>query len=146
MALRPGAPPVPASVETGAAAGEGRGPEAATAAAPIAPAPTSPAPPASTGTIAGPGPAAPLVRAESNRLFALSVPAPGSGEGILSLNATPWATVFVEGRRIGDTPRELRLAAGRYRVRLAHPTLGEVEESIEVSPGARRRWEPALGR
>jgi len=74
------------------------------------------------------------------------VPAPGSGEGILSLNATPWATVYVEGRRIGDTPRELRLPAGRYRVRLVHPTLGEVEQSIEVSPGARRRWEPALSR
>ena len=148
LALRPASPPGPAP---GAAAGEGRGPEAKPAAAPVlpeppSPAPPSPAPPASPATVAGPGPAPPLPRAESNRLFALSVPAPGSGEGILSLNATPWATVYVEGRRIGDTPRELRLPAGRYRVRLVHPTLGEVEQSIEVSPGARRRWEPALSR
>jgi hypothetical protein len=74
------------------------------------------------------------------------LPRPESGEGILSLNATPWARVYVEGERLGDTPLEVRLPAGRYAVRLVHPTLGVAQRTVEVRPGQRAPWSPTLGR
>jgi hypothetical protein len=60
------------------------------------------------------------------------------------VNATPWARVLVDGRLVGDTPRELRLPAGRYRVLAVHPARGAAEALLEVRPGERRSWQPAL--
>lgn len=98
-----------------------------------------------------PGPAEegdgrPRVAASSSRLRSLPLPDPGSGEGILSLNATPWARVYLGGQRLGDTPLEVRIPAGRYAVRLVHPTLGSALKTVEVQPGRRATWSPTLGR
>ncbi|HZY03806.1 MAG TPA: PEGA domain-containing protein, partial [Anaeromyxobacteraceae bacterium] len=86
------------------------------------------------------------VSERSGQLRSLPLPGMESGEGILSLNATPWARVFVEGERLGDTPLEVRIRAGRYAVRLVHPTLGAVQRTVEVRPGRRATWSPTLGR
>ncbi|HZY04237.1 MAG TPA: PEGA domain-containing protein [Anaeromyxobacteraceae bacterium] len=52
----------------------------------------------------------------------------------------------MEGERLGDTPLEVRLPAGRYAVRLVHPTLGAAQRTVEVRPGQRAPWSPTLGR
>jgi hypothetical protein len=77
------------------------------------------------------------VRGELN-----SVPTPpaDSGEGVLVLVATPWADLEVDGVRLGETPRELRLRAGTYRVRAVHPDLGVREDRVAVGPGERKLW------
>ncbi len=123
--------------------------------APGATQPAAPDPLSERMAAAGPGaqpaaasegpPRAVRVAARSNRLRSLALPSPESGEGILSLNAAPWARVYLEGERLGDTPLELRVPAGRYAVRLTHPTLGAVRRTVEVRPGRRSIWSPALG-
>lgn len=139
--------PAAAAAPTDRPPGEGR---------PGATQPAAPDPPSERTTAAGPGagrpaaasevpPRAVRVAARSNRLHSLALPSPESGEGILSLNAAPWARVYLEGERLGDTPLELRVPAGRYAVRLTHPTLGAVRRTVEVRPGRRSLWSPALG-
>ena len=118
---------------------------------PAAAAPVAEPPPlagtAPDGPAAGEGPAPGLrVTARSDRLRSLPLPSPESGEGILSLNAAPWAQVYVGGERLGDTPLELRIPAGRYAVRLVHPTMGAARRTVEVRPGQRALWTPALRR
>jgi hypothetical protein len=60
--------------------------------------------------------------------------------------ATPWAQVAVDGRDIGETPRELRLGAGLYRVRASHPVLGIREHSVTIKAGKRMIWSPTFGK
>jgi hypothetical protein len=72
------------------------------------------------------------------------VPPASSGEGILFVNAQPWAEIQLDGRVEGYTPREMRLAAGRHRLRLVHPTRGTVERDAEVRAGERLRVEIPL--
>lgn len=56
--------------------------------------------------------------------------------GVLHVNAQPWATVWVDGRRVGDTPiGNLALPIGEHEVVLRHPNLGEERRSVRV--GAR---------
>jgi hypothetical protein len=77
------------------------------------------------------------VRGELN-----SVPTPpaATGDGVLVLQATPWALVSVAGTALGETPREVRLAAGSYEVRAAHPDLGTRDERVTVRAGERTLW------
>jgi hypothetical protein len=80
----------------------------------------------------------------SGRIGSLPLPRADSGEGILSVNASPWATVHIDGLRAGDTPREWRLPAGRHRLRAAHPGRVVAEIELEVRAGERRGWQPRL--
>jgi serine/threonine-protein kinase len=68
----------------------------------------------------------------------------GGGEARLLVNVTPWGTVSVDGRAVGETPRELRLPAGRHVVRVEHPTLGSAEAELELAAGAEETWLPTL--
>ena len=43
----------------------------------------------------------------------------------------------IDGREVGETPRELRLGAGSYKLRASHPTLGTREETVKIAPGKR---------
>jgi serine/threonine-protein kinase len=84
------------------------------------------------------------ITASTRRIGSLPLPPAESGEGLLSVNAAPWARITVDGAAVGDTPRELRLPAGRYRVKASHPARGAAEETLEVRPGQRRSWQPRL--
>jgi hypothetical protein len=54
--------------------------------------------------------------------------------GTLSLNASPWAEVFVDGERIGETPiGNLSRPIGRHEVIFRHPQLGEHREVVVVT-------------
>ncbi len=68
----------------------------------------------------------------------LPTPPASSGEGILTLVATPGARISVDGQPVGDTTRELRLAEGAHRIGASHPGLGTAQETVEVVAGQRK--------
>lgn len=52
----------------------------------------------------------------------------------LSINARPWAEVFVDGERIGDTPiGNLTRPIGRHEIVLRHPELGERRQTVMMT-------------
>jgi len=53
--------------------------------------------------------------------------------GLLSVNALPWADVWVDGSPVGTTPLgNLNLKVGPHQVVLRHPTLGERQQTVIV--------------
>jgi serine/threonine-protein kinase len=57
------------------------------------------------------------------------------GEGFLSLNVEPWATVFVDDKKVGVTPiYRMRLRAGTHRIRLRGPEGREVTRRVRIRP------------
>jgi serine/threonine-protein kinase len=85
------------------------------------------------------------VLASADALEGLQIPPAASGEGLLFVNVTPWAEIHLDGRAEGYTPREMRLAAGTYRLTLVHPTRGTVVKHAEVRAGERVRLETTMG-
>ena len=58
----------------------------------------------------------------------------------VSINALPWAEVWVDGSRIGETPiANHRLRVGRHEVLFRHPQLGERRQNVIVSLNAPAR-------
>jgi hypothetical protein len=54
----------------------------------------------------------------------------------LSLNATPWAEVWIDGERVGDTPiGNLTRRIGSHEVLFRHPELGERRETVVIAVG-----------
>jgi serine/threonine-protein kinase len=121
--------------------------------------PTPTTPPTSTPTTTGSpaGQASPLPRTgggegqgegarrpRSGPIGSLALPARESGEGIVTVNVSPWATLSVDGEAVGDTPREVRLPAGGHQLRAVHPRFGSAEALFEVRSGERRAWRPRL--
>jgi hypothetical protein len=54
--------------------------------------------------------------------------------GVVNLNASPWAEVWIDGRRVGDTPiGNLGVAIGPHEIVFKHPQLGEKRHSISVT-------------
>ena len=55
-------------------------------------------------------------------------------KGTISVNAQPWADVWIDGERIGETPiGNLSLAIGTHSVLFRHPELGEQHHSALVT-------------
>jgi hypothetical protein len=54
--------------------------------------------------------------------------------GTLNVNAQPWAEVWVDGKRIGETPiGNLSLPIGNHDLMVRHPQLGERRRTVAVS-------------
>jgi hypothetical protein len=54
--------------------------------------------------------------------------------GSLSLNATPWAEVWLDGQRLGETPLgNLSVPIGSHDLVLRHPELGERHQVVVVT-------------
>ncbi len=52
---------------------------------------------------------------------------------LLSVNAEPWADVFISGKSFGETPlANISLPVGHYQLTLRHPTLGDREIATTV--------------
>jgi hypothetical protein len=61
-------------------------------------------------------------------------------DGVVHMNAVPWAEVFVDGRRIGETPLgNVRVPIGSHEVLFRHPQLGERRQAIVVTAGTPSR-------
>jgi hypothetical protein len=58
---------------------------------------------------------------------------------------SPWAEIYVEGKRRGSAPSTLSLPAGEHEIRLRNAELGKDETiTVEIRPGKtetlRRSW------
>ena len=62
---------------------------------------------------------------------ALEVP-----RGVIHINATPWAEVWIDGQRVGETPiGNLAISIGAHEILFRHPQLGEKRHAVSVTPG-----------
>ncbi len=67
----------------------------------------------------------------ADRTATIPVPVP---DGRLSVNALPWAEVFLDGRSLGTTPlANLPVPIGRHEIIWRHPQLGERKQTITVT-------------
>jgi hypothetical protein len=55
-------------------------------------------------------------------------------QGVINVNAAPWAEVWIDGRRVGETPMaNLPIAIGPHEVVFRHPQLGEKRQAVSVT-------------
>jgi hypothetical protein len=53
--------------------------------------------------------------------------------GTLHINALPWAEVWIDGQRVGDTPlANVRVPIGSHQLVFRHPQLGERKQTVAV--------------
>ncbi len=56
--------------------------------------------------------------------------------GVIHINAMPWAEVFIDGQRVGETPiGNLAVSIGAHEILFRHPQLGEKRHAVSVTPG-----------
>jgi len=54
--------------------------------------------------------------------------------GTMSVNALPWAEVWVDGQKVGETPvGNLEMAVGPHEIVFRHPQLGERRQTVVVT-------------
>jgi len=54
--------------------------------------------------------------------------------GTIGLNAVPWAEVWIDGAKVGETPiGNLPISIGTHEVIFRHPDLGERRETVTVT-------------
>jgi hypothetical protein len=54
--------------------------------------------------------------------------------GSIAINAIPWAEVWVDGEKAGDTPiGNLAVAIGKHEVTFRHPEFGEAHQAVTVT-------------
>jgi eukaryotic-like serine/threonine-protein kinase len=71
------------------------------------------------------------VEVEAGRVATIRVEVPN---GVLHVNAVPWAEVFVDGRRIGETPiANLAVPIGAHEITLRNPKFPEQKRSVVIS-------------
>ena len=57
--------------------------------------------------------------------------------GTISINALPWAEVWIDGQRAGETPiGNMSIAIGNHDIVFRHPELGEQKKTVAVAVGA----------
>ncbi len=62
-----------------------------------------------------------------------------TGKSSLSINSIPISQVFVDGKRVGSTPRKgLSVSPGRHNVLFVHPKHGRRVITVDLKPGQRR--------
>jgi hypothetical protein len=55
-------------------------------------------------------------------------------QGTLALNAVPWAEVWIDGERVGETPiGNVPLTIGPHDIVFRHPELGEQHQTVQVT-------------
>jgi len=74
------------------------------------------------------------VQVPPGKVAAISLEMP---QGSISINASPWAEVFIDGRRVGETPiGNLSIAIGPHEVLFRNPQLGEKKQAVSVTLNA----------
>jgi PEGA domain len=75
--------------------------------------------------------AARTVQVPPGKVAAISLDLPN---GVVNLNATPWAEVWIDGHRVGETPiGNLQVPIGPHEVVFKHPQFGEKRHAISVT-------------
>ena len=76
-----------------------------------------------------------LVKAGEVKRVEMTLP-----QGVLHLNASPWAEVWIDGESVGETPiANLPLTIGKHEVAFRHPDLGEKILFTTVKAGSPTR-------
>ena len=74
------------------------------------------------------------VQVAAGRVTPLTLALP---RGVVNLNATPWAEVWIDGQRAGETPiGNLSVGIGAHEIVFRHPQLGEKRHAVSVTAGA----------
>jgi hypothetical protein len=74
------------------------------------------------------------VQVPAGKVAPLSVDLP---QGAINLNASPWAEVFIDGKRVGETPLgNFPITIGPHEVIFRHPQLGEKRQAVSVTLNA----------
>jgi hypothetical protein len=61
-------------------------------------------------------------------------------KGSIAINALPWAEVWIDGQKVGETPiGSLSLPIGPHEIIFRHPELGEQRRRTTVTLGAEAR-------
>jgi hypothetical protein len=77
------------------------------------------------------------IQVPPGKVTAIAVDLP---QGTINVNASPWAEVFIDGRRVGETPiGNLSLPIGPHEVLFRHPQLGEKRQAVSVTLNAPAR-------
>jgi serine/threonine protein kinase len=77
------------------------------------------------------------------QIINLNVTPPG---GRVSVNAIPWAQVFINGNLVGETPlANMPMPVGEHQVLFRHPQFGDRTEKVIVRSGALTRVSATLG-
>lgn len=75
-----------------------------------------------------------IVQVPPGKVAPLTVDLPN---GVINLNAMPWAEVWVDGQRVGETPiGNLAIAIGPHEIVFKHPQLGEKRQAVSVTLAA----------
>ncbi len=75
-----------------------------------------------------------VVQVPPGKVVSISVDLP---QGVINLNAAPWAEVWIDGKRVGDTPiGNLAVAIGPHEIVFRHPQFGEKRHSVSVTLSA----------
>jgi hypothetical protein len=73
------------------------------------------------------------VQIAPGRLTKLDIELP---RGVVNLNASPWAEVFLDGERIGETPiGNFPVPIGPHEIVFRHPQYGEKRHAVSVTTG-----------
>ena len=71
------------------------------------------------------------VQVPAGKVTPLTVELP---QGVLNVNASPWAEVWIDGRRVGETPiGNLPMSIGPHEIVFRHPQLGEKRQAVSVT-------------
>ena len=77
------------------------------------------------------------VEVQAGKQARLTVPLP---EGAVAINATPWAEVWIDGRKVGETPiGNIALTLGPHELVFRHPDYPERRHAVSVAAGAPTR-------
>jgi hypothetical protein len=75
-----------------------------------------------------------VVQVAPGKMTALTLDLP---RGVVNLNATPWAEVWIDGEHVGETPMgNLSVAIGPHEIVFKHPQLGEKRHAVSVTLAA----------
>ena len=71
------------------------------------------------------------IQVPAGKVLPLSIDMP---QGSINVNAAPWAEVWIDGRRVGETPiGNLAISIGPHEVVFRHPQLGEKRQAVSVT-------------
>jgi PEGA domain len=75
-----------------------------------------------------------VIQVAAGKIAAISIDLPN---GVVNLNASPWAEVWIDGQRVGETPiGNLSVPIGPHEVVFRNPQLGEKRHAVSVTLAA----------
>jgi PEGA domain-containing protein len=72
-----------------------------------------------------------VITVQPGKVSPISIQLP---QGVININASPWAEVWIDNRRAGETPiGNLPVSIGPHEVVFRHPQLGEKRQAVSVT-------------